>query len=108
VRFANNLGALGYGAPPLAPAKCVEVTFKHFAATVTEEQADMSEISAEQEGRIEVNPLILSISDRGKSKNVYKVSSIKIQVVYGAGHLVTACQCLTFCSFKFDPISYPS
>ncbi|KAJ7893121.1 hypothetical protein B0H14DRAFT_3675782 [Mycena olivaceomarginata] len=72
VRFANNLGALGYGAPPLAPAKCVEVTFKHFAATVTEEQADMSEISAEQEGRIEVNPLILSISDRGKSKNVYK------------------------------------
>lgn len=82
MRFANNLGALGYGAPPLAPAKCVEVTFKHFAATVTEEQADMSEISAEQEGRIEVNPLILSISDRGKSKNVYKVSSIKIQVVY--------------------------
>ncbi|KAJ7506630.1 kinase-like domain-containing protein [Mycena galericulata] len=72
VRFANNLGALGYGAPPLAPAKCVEVTFKHFVATVTEEEADMSEISTEQEGRIEVNPLILSISDRGKSKNVYK------------------------------------
>lgn len=74
VRMKNNLGALGYGTPLAIPAKCVEVTFTRYNAQVHEEEAEVTQVSIDEDGRIEVDPLILSISDRGKSKNVFKAS----------------------------------
>jgi hypothetical protein len=40
---------------------------------VSEESASLSPPGDEQTGRIDINTLILSIADRGKSKNVFKV-----------------------------------
>ncbi|KAJ7769294.1 hypothetical protein B0H16DRAFT_1452498 [Mycena metata] len=64
VRMKNNLGALGYGTPLAIPAKCVEVTFKHYTAQVHEEEAEVTQVSINEDGRIEVDSLILLISDR--------------------------------------------
>ncbi|KAJ7835683.1 hypothetical protein B0H13DRAFT_1913468 [Mycena leptocephala] len=52
--------------------KTLNVTFKRLDAVVSEESASLSLPCDEQTGRIDINTLILSIADRGKSKNVFK------------------------------------
>ncbi|KAJ7816881.1 hypothetical protein B0H13DRAFT_2380117 [Mycena leptocephala] len=71
VRLSNNFAALGYTSPSV-PTPSVDVTFKRLDAVVSEESASLSPPCDEQTGRIDINTLILSIADRGKSKNVFK------------------------------------
>ncbi|KAJ7087652.1 kinase-like domain-containing protein [Mycena belliarum] len=74
VRITNNLGALGYNTPSVS-APTVDVTFKKLHAVVSDDSAALSPDPGKSEfsGRMETKPLILSVSDRGKSKDVFKL-----------------------------------
>jgi hypothetical protein len=69
----NDFSALGQSAV-VAPPATVDVVFRKSECTVTEEKSDLRGGSEDLRGKMEVNnTLILSMIDRGRSKDVFKV-----------------------------------
>ncbi|KAJ7666339.1 hypothetical protein B0H17DRAFT_282590 [Mycena rosella] len=75
VHLINNLGALGYNHSP-PPLTTVVVMFKKLEGVGSDEKAELQSVPGEFTDKMELNPLTLSISDRRKSKHVYKVTLV--------------------------------
>ncbi|KAJ7147568.1 hypothetical protein C8R43DRAFT_1129800 [Mycena crocata] len=70
VRLTNNFSALGYNAQPAATL-AASITFIKFDGRLSDERAELCHIPGEFTGKMECTTLILSMSDQGKSKNLY-------------------------------------
>ncbi|KAJ7171895.1 hypothetical protein C8R43DRAFT_1146518 [Mycena crocata] len=70
VRLTNNFSALGYNAQPAA-TPAASITFIKFDGHLSDERAELCHIPGEFTGKMECTTLILSMSDQGKSKNLY-------------------------------------
>ncbi|KAJ7164047.1 hypothetical protein C8R43DRAFT_946838 [Mycena crocata] len=70
VRLTNNFSALGYNAQPAA-TPAASITFIKFDGRLSDERAELCHIPGEFTRKMECTTLILSMSDQGKSKNLY-------------------------------------